>query len=168
MEPPQGLWNTLEISVKILRLPLIFRTSPVDICGLAALFYSAPFPFAKKSPTLAIMSNLSFFFAHSDLDERQTLNTVADALRGMDDGELYLEHTESEAMTWDDGRLRSASSDISQGFGLRAVSGEATGFAHATPLPPEALARAGPSGKAIKPGPSAALAAPPPPPHHHL
>ncbi|MEM9879332.1 MAG: DNA gyrase modulator, partial [Pseudomonadota bacterium] len=107
------------------------------------------------------MSNPTFFFSNTELDERQTLSAVADALHGMDDGELYLEHTQSEAMAWDDGRLRSASSDISQGFGLRAVSGEATGFAHATALTPEALRRAATSVKAIRSGKSAALAAAP-------
>lgn len=98
------------------------------------------------------------FFSHTDLDRRQTLDQVADALHGMDDGELYLEHTQSEAMTWDDGRLRSASSDTMQGFGLRAVSGEATGYAHSTSLTPESLKRAADSVKAIKLGKGGILA----------
>lgn len=98
------------------------------------------------------------FFTHTDLDRARTLDQVAEALHGMDDGELYLEHTQSEAMTWDDGRLRSASSDTMQGFGLRAVSDEATGYAHSTSLTPESLKRAVDSVKAIKLGKGGVLA----------
>lgn len=98
------------------------------------------------------MTTTDLFFTHTDLDRAQTQDQVTEALHGMDDGELYLEHTQSEAMSWDDGRLRSASSDTMQGFGLRAVSGEATGYAHSTSLTPESLKRASDSVKAIKLG----------------
>ena len=45
------------------------------------------------------------------------------ATDGADDGELYVERRRSEALVFDDGRLRSASYDASEGFGLRAVQG---------------------------------------------
>ena len=48
----------------------------------------------------------------------------------------------SEAFSVDDNRLKAASFDTTHGFGLRAVNGEAIGFAHATDLSMDALERA--------------------------
>ncbi len=76
--------------------------------------------------------------------ERASVDAVLqDALRGADDGELFLERTESEALVFDDGRLKSASYDASEGFGLRVVAGETAGYAHANEISIEAMARAG-------------------------
>jgi len=74
------------------------------------------------------------FFTRAGMDKGRVERIVADALNGADDGELFLEYRQSEAIAFDDGRLRSASFDTSQGFGLRAVSGEAQGYAHASEL----------------------------------
>ena len=79
------------------------------------------------------------FFTRAGMDKGRVERIVSDALGGADDGELYLEYRQSEAISFDDGRLRSASFDTSQGFGLRAVSGEAHGFAHASALSEEAI-----------------------------
>ena len=62
----------------------------------------------------------------------------------------------------DDGRIKSASFDTAQGFGLRALSDEATGFAHASELSEEAIRRAGQTVRAVKQGHSGTMAAPPP------
>ncbi|MDJ1006969.1 MAG: metalloprotease TldD [Paracoccaceae bacterium] len=67
---------------------------------------------------------------------------LKDALVGADDGELFLERRRSEVLSFDDGRLRQASYDASEGFGLRAVRGEAAGYAHATEISEHALRRA--------------------------
>lgn len=76
------------------------------------------------------------------LDEGRALARLRDALAGADDGELFLERRRSESLLLDDGRIRTASFDASEGFGLRAVRGEATGYAHATEVSDAALARA--------------------------
>jgi len=47
----------------------------------------------------------------------------------------------SESFSFDDGRLKAATFDTSQGFGLRAVAGDATGYAHANELSEDAIAR---------------------------
>lgn len=96
--------------------------------------------------------SLNFFFTDSDLDEAKTVCLVEETLHGMDDGELYLESTQSESFTFDDGRLKGASFDSSQGFGLRAVLDESSGYAHSNELSHEAIARAGETVKAIKTG----------------
>ena len=74
------------------------------------------------------------FFRRAGLDGEAIADLVKDALAGADDGELFLEYRQSESVSLDDGRIKSASFDTVQGFGLRAVSGEATGYAHASEL----------------------------------
>ncbi|NBR79373.1 MAG: metalloprotease TldD, partial [Alphaproteobacteria bacterium] len=87
----------------------------------------------------AAPSAQDLFFGQSGLEQAQTGRFVESALAKADDGELFLEYTLSEAFSFDDNRLKAASFDTAQGFGLRAVSGEAVGYAHATELTPEAL-----------------------------
>jgi TldD protein len=70
-------------------------------------------------------------------------------LSGADDGELFIERRVSESLVFDDGRLKSASIDDVQGFGLRAVSGETVAYAHATELSASALKRAGDTCRSI-------------------
>ncbi|HEB79715.1 MAG TPA: metalloprotease TldD [Rhodospirillales bacterium] len=101
------------------------------------------------------------FFERAGLDRDQAQSIVDDALDGADDGELFLEYRQSEALVFDDGRLKSASFDASQGFGLRAVSGEATGYSHASEVSAEALKRAASTVKAVRSGGSGTLAADP-------
>jgi TldD protein len=92
------------------------------------------------------------FFTRTGMDQPRVQATVDDALRGADDGELFLEYRQSESLAFDDGRLRSASFDTTQGFGLRAVSGEATGYAHASELSEAAIVRAAETVKAVRSG----------------
>ena len=94
----------------------------------------------------------SLFFERTGMDAGRVETLVGDALAGADDGELYLEYRQSESFSYDDGRLKSASFDTSQGFGLRAVSGEATGYGHACELSEAAIARAAETVKAVRSG----------------
>ena len=82
------------------------------------------------------------FFTRANLDLERTSKIVRDALAGGDDGELFLEMRHAEMLAFDDGRLKTASYDQSSGFGLRAVAGEAHGYAHAGELSEAALQRA--------------------------
>ncbi len=101
------------------------------------------------------------FFERAGLDAARTDAIVKDALAGADDGELFLEYRQSEALVFDDGRLKSASFDTTQGFGLRSVCGEATGYSHANELSENAIARAGETVKAVRRGKGGTFAAPP-------
>ena len=76
------------------------------------------------------------------LDREAALGHLRAATRGADDGELFLERRRAEALSFDDGRLRTASYDASEGFGLRAVRGEVTGYAHSSEMNEAALERA--------------------------
>ncbi|UTW58193.1 metalloprotease TldD [Kordiimonas sp. SCSIO 12603] len=97
-------------------------------------------------------ASLNFFFEQSELDEKRTESLVSEALSGMDDGEIYLESTQSESFSYDDGRLKAASFDSSQGFGLRAVADESTGYAHSNELSEAAIKRAANTVRAVKSG----------------
>ncbi|MGE3302605.1 MAG: metalloprotease TldD [Hyphomonadaceae bacterium] len=83
------------------------------------------------------------------------------AAHGAEDAELFVEEARSESFAWDDGRLKAASFDASQGFGLRVVSGETAGYGHASSFEPEAIARAGEAAAAAKRGRQATLDANP-------
>ncbi|WP_304617763.1 metalloprotease TldD [Paracoccus sp. (in: a-proteobacteria)] len=76
------------------------------------------------------------------LDHDRALAILRDAVAGAEDGELFLERSHSEALTFDDGRLRHSSAMAGQGFGLRAVRGEVTGYAHSTDISEASLRRA--------------------------
>jgi len=76
------------------------------------------------------------------LDEPRALALLREAVAGADDGELFLERKRSEVLAFDDGRVRTASYDAAEGFGLRAVRGEAAGYAHSTEINETALIRA--------------------------
>jgi TldD protein len=108
------------------------------------------------------------FFEKTGMDRTVVERTVNDTLTGADDGELFLEYRQSESLVWDDGKLKNASFDTTQGFGLRAVSGEATGYAHAVNLDEKAIARAAETVRTIKTGQSGAAEVPPQNTNRHL
>ncbi|MEE4212481.1 MAG: metalloprotease TldD [Parvularcula sp.] len=110
----------------------------------------------------------SFFFSQTDLSESRTRAIIDEALGHADDGELFLEYAQSEAFVFDDGRLKTASYDVSQGFGLRSVLGETVAFAHASELSEAALKRAAQAVEAVKRGHGGTLAAPPSGTNRHL
>src|SRR5665213_1292311 len=115
-----------------------------------------------RSPRMADLSRTDeLFYTRTGMDRGRVERIVADALTGMDDGELFLEWSQSESLTFDDGRIKSASFDQSQGFGLRALLGEACGYAHGSDLSEEAIRRAGATVRAVKQGHGGTLAAPP-------
>ena len=94
----------------------------------------------------------TLFFERAGLDQSQVERIVDDALRDADDGELYLEYCQSESVAFDDGRIRTAGFDTMQGFGLRAVADEATGYAHSAELSEAALKRAASAVRAVQSG----------------
>lgn len=110
---------------------------------------------------LAVTDRLFFDRQEAALDRGTAAAITAEALNGTDDGELYLEYRESEQISLEDGRIRSAGFDTQLGFGLRSVAGEATGFAHAGELSEAALRRAAASVAAVKSGHPGEYAEPP-------
>ncbi|MBY6151954.1 metalloprotease TldD [Vannielia litorea] len=105
----------------------------------------------------------SFRPFETSLDEGAALRALRAATDGAEDGELFLERRASESLVFEDGRVKTASFDTSEGFGLRAVKGETSGYAHSTELSEKALLRAaetarlavGDGGGVLAPGPQA-------------
>ena len=89
------------------------------------------------------MSDTPFRPFETALDQDRTLALLRETLAGAEDGELFLERRRSEQLVLDDGRIKTASYDASEGFGLRAVKGEVAGYAHATEISEKAIRRAG-------------------------
>ena len=85
----------------------------------------------------------AFLYGEGQLDPERAAALTAQLLEGCDDGELYLQYTAREALAFDDGRLKTADYARDSGFGLRGVSGEMTGFAHANEIGEAAIRRAG-------------------------
>ncbi|MFQ5985725.1 MAG: metalloprotease TldD [Alphaproteobacteria bacterium] len=108
------------------------------------------------------------FFRSAGLDRARVQRQVSDALAGADDGELFLEYRQSESFMFDDGRLKSATFDTTQGFGLRAVFGEATGYAHASDLSEPAIRRAAGTVRAARAGHGGHMAQAPVPTNRRL
>jgi TldD protein len=107
-------------------------------------------PPASTSPTSLI--------ERAGLDQVRLSRILGHGLAGADDGELFLEYRQSEVMVFDNGRLKQATYDTAQGFGLRAVKDEAVGYAHASEVSEEAIQRAADSVRAVKGGYSGQIA----------
>lgn len=101
-----------------------------------------------------------FLYRNDQLDPTTAQRLTAELLKNCDDGELYLQYRASEAFGFDDGRLKTADYSTDAGFGLRGVSGEMTGFAHANEISAAAIRRAGETLTLLDPTKSAMAAAP--------
>src|SRR6059036_3600116 len=97
----------------------------------------------------------------ANLDRDAVRHEVGRGLSGADDGELFLEYGQTEALMFDNGRLKQATYDTSQGFGLRAVKDDAVGYAHSSDVSLPALIRAADAVHAVRGGYSGSFAAAP-------
>ena len=68
---------------------------------------------------------------------------------GVDFGDLYFQHTRHESWTVEDGTVKNGAHSIEQGVGVRAISGEKTGFSYSDEINGEALQLAAKSARAI-------------------
>jgi TldD protein len=93
----------------------------------------------------------------AEMDWDAARRILADAAQGADDGEIFVEDSQTESFLWDDGRLKSASFDATKGFGLRVVAGERAGYGHASVLETDAVSRAAEAAAAVKLGHAGSL-----------
>ena len=90
---------------------------------------------------MTITDPRSLLYTQLSPEDAQAL--AAETLTSCEDGELFMQFVASEAFGFDDGRLKTADYSRDAGFGLRGVSGEMTGFAHANEISTAAIRRAG-------------------------
>ncbi len=88
--------------------------------------------------------------APSGLDEGR-LSTVLDTVmsRGVDYADLYFQLSREESWSLEDGIVKEGSHSIEQGVGVRAISGEKTGFAYTDEVLLPALLEASDAARAI-------------------
>jgi TldD protein len=104
------------------------------------------------------MSDNATLLDSAGISPERARSILGDALDGADDGEIFIEERRSEALVFDNGRLRQASFDVSRGFGMRAVAGETAAYAHSTEITPELLSRAAATVSAVCRGRGGTLA----------
>ena len=104
------------------------------------------------------MNSTTSLLDRAGLDKDKVGKLLKRGLEGADDGELFLEYKQSEVMAFDNGRLKTATYDTNQGFGLRAVKEDAVGYAHASDVSEGAIARAADAVRAVKSGHSGTYA----------
>ncbi len=88
------------------------------------------------------MSNSYFRPFETSLSQETALAILRESTQGADDGELFFERRQSETLVLDDNRLKSANFDASEGFGLRAVHRDVTGYAHSSDISEASIRRA--------------------------
>ena len=108
------------------------------------------------------MSDDSFRPFDQTIDRAAALSHLRHAVAGADDGEVFFERRRAEQLVFDDGCVKTASYDASEGFGLRAVRGEVAGYAHSSDISEKALARAVETAR-LAVGEGGGIAADPPP-----
>ena len=83
--------------------------------------------------------------------DRRELERVLEALMGpaVEAGDLYFQSTAHESWLLEDGLVRNGSHAVEQGVGVRALSGEKTGFAYADEIVMPALLQASGAARAI-------------------
>lgn len=79
------------------------------------------------SQSLQAAKNL--FFDQNNMDAARIEKLVRDGLVGADGGELYMEQTLSEGLSWSQGKLKGNSMGIGEGFGLRFIANDAFAYA---------------------------------------
>jgi len=99
------------------------------------------------SPIESVMAQM---LAPVGLEERHLNATLGSILQGgVDYADLYFQVSRQESWTLEDGIIREGSFSLDQGVGVRAVSGEKTGFAYSDELLLPALERAAQAARAI-------------------
>jgi TldD protein len=96
-----------------------------------------------------------FFYEHLGLSDRLLEQCLSAALSaGGDYADLYFEYITAGSLSLDESLVKSATSGISAGCGVRVLSGERTGYAYTDDLSPERLLRAARTAALIASGPA--------------
>ena len=101
----------------------------------------------NRDPIDSVMADM---LAPAGLEERHLNRTLGSILQGgVDYADLYFQVSRQESWTLEDRILREGSFSLDQGVGVRAVSGEKTGFAYSDELLLPALEHAATAARAI-------------------
>ncbi|MEM7069946.1 MAG: metalloprotease TldD [Pseudomonadota bacterium] len=96
-----------------------------------------------------------------DIGQSKIEDMLSDSIGHSDDGELYAEYSETEALVFDNGKLKTGTFNTAQGFGLRSVAGEVTAYAHSGDMSEAGLKRACDAVRSVRTGTGGTYAAGP-------
>ncbi len=87
--------------------------------------------------------SIEFFKRQFAIDDQVLAELLGVALeRGGDYAELYFEHRESGSIQYEEQRVKTVGGGLTQGLGIRVISGEAIGYAFTEDLSRETMRRA--------------------------
>ena len=96
------------------------------------------------------MKNQVCFSELYDLPDSKLENLISIACpKSVDFADIYLEYSQSESWSLEDGIVKSGSSNIDGGVGIRSIVGERTGFAYSNSFDYEDLSKAATMAKSI-------------------
>jgi len=105
---------------------------------------------SKHSNNNSIETVMARLLTPAGLGEQQLSTTLGSVMRGgVDYADLYFQVSRHESWTLEDGIIREGSFSLDQGVGVRATSGEKTGFAYSDELVLPALEKAAGAARAI-------------------
>jgi len=87
-----------------------------------------------------------------DIDRTEIESVLGNSIGQADDGELFIEYAETEALVFDNGKLKTGTFDTRRGFGLRAVAGEVSAYSHSGDMTEAGLRRAADAVRAVQSG----------------
>ncbi len=104
----------------------------------------------KDNSNQSIDSLMTRVLEPAGLDETTLSKTLGSMMQGdVDYADLYFQVSRNESWTLEDGIIREGSFNLDQGVGVRATSGEKTGFAYSDELVVSALQQAAGAARAI-------------------
>ena len=95
----------------------------------------------------AVKQNLLVNSCISESDLARIMGTLM--MQGVDFADIYLQSTTNESWVLDDGIVKGGSFDLDRGVGLRAISGEKTGYAYSDDVSLQALSDAANAARSI-------------------
>ena len=82
---------------------------------------------------------MSEFLKNTDLSLNKAEKIVSDTLNNCDDGELYLEETNTESIILDDSKIKNSNYSTDSGYGFRAVTGDVVAYSHSNEISEQSL-----------------------------
>ena len=103
------------------------------------------------------MTSGGYFATRFGLDDSLVDRAISRALdRGAEFSELFAQHRVNDSVGFEDGQVNSASTSVELGVGVRAITGDQTGYAFTEELTEEAIMEAADTAASIAKGPRAA------------
>ncbi|MDB5491059.1 MAG: peptidase modulator of gyrase [Micavibrio sp.] len=92
----------------------------------------------------------NIFFETTGMSADATIRQTQRALKGADGGELFMQHATGHLLSWSDGKLRSNTPSLSEGYSMRYVLDDAAGFAHGNDFSAKGLKEIAAGARAIR------------------